>query len=237
MGQRYRTLDAAHVVATIERLAKRIEERFPSSGLAGVARELLEVGREAAARSESIRRPHFGLRFGATLIVAAAITAAGFSVWSRLRHRLDWIPHSGAELLSSVNDTLGAIVFLGAAVVFLFSLETRTKRRKALAAIHELRSLAHNDDMHQLTKDPERLLAEGPDTPSSPERRMSPFELGRYLDYCSESLALISKVGALYVQGFEDSVAVSAVDEIESLTTGLSRKIWQKIHLIDRGRG
>ena len=33
----------------------------------------------------------------------------------------------------------------------------------------------------------------GPDTPSSPLRRMTPFELTRYLDYCSEMLAIISK--------------------------------------------
>ena len=42
-------------------------------------------------------------------------------------------------------------------------------------------------------------------------------------------LSLIGKVAALYVQDFDDEVAVAAVNEIENLTTGLSRKIWQKI--------
>ena len=90
--------------------------------------------------------------------------------------------------------------------------------------------------MHQLTKDPEMVVAGSEKaTASSPARKMDRFELGRYLDYSSEMLSIISKVAALYVQGFEDPASISAVDEVESLTTGLSRKIWQKITLLDRG--
>ena len=47
-------------------------------------------------------------------------------------------------------------------------------------------------------------------------------------------LSLLGKTAALYLQDFDDSVAIAAVNEIESLTTGLSRKIWQKIMIIDR---
>ena len=59
-----------------------------------------------------------------------------------------------------------------------------------------------------------------------------PIYLGRYLDYCSEMLSLTGKVAALYVQDFEDDVAVQAVNEIEDLTTGLARKIWQKLTIV-----
>ena len=86
--------------------------------------------------------------------------------------------------------------------------------------------------MHQLTKDPEHIAVKGPDTKSSPKRVMSNFELARYLDYCSEMLSMIGKIAALYGERFDDPVALGAVDEIESLTTGLSRKIWQKIMII-----
>jgi len=88
--------------------------------------------------------------------------------------------------------------------------------------------------MHQLTKDPERLMSPREDTPSSPERVMSAPELGRYLDYCSELLALTSKIAALFVQQFNDPVVLSTVNEVETLVTGLSGKIWQKITLLDR---
>jgi hypothetical protein len=46
-------------------------------------------------------------------------------------------------------------------------------------------------------------------------------------------LSLMGKVAALYVQDFPDAQAVAAVDDIENLTTGLSRKIWQKIMILE----
>jgi len=88
--------------------------------------------------------------------------------------------------------------------------------------------------MHQLTKDPEVLLTPRPDTPSSPARTMSASDLGRYLDYCSELLSITSKIAALLVQDFDDPVVLGSVNEIETLTTGLSGKIWQKITILDR---
>ena len=42
---------------------------------------------------------------------------------------------------------------------------------------------------------------------------------------------MTSKVAYLYVQKFDDPVSVNAVNDLESLTTGLSSKIWQKIML------
>jgi hypothetical protein len=35
------------------------------------------------------------------------------------------------------------------------------------------------------------------------------------------------------VQKFDDPVALAAVNEVEDLTTGLSRKIWQKIMILN----
>ena len=99
---------------------------------------------------------------------------------------------------------------------FVFSVENRVKRNRALFAIHELRSLAHIVDMHQLTKDPERAVAGWISTESSPQVTLSVFELKRYFDYCSEMLSLISKIAALYVQDFPDPIAIQAVDEVET---------------------
>ena len=45
---------------------------------------------------------------------------------------------------------------------------------------------------------------------------------------------MTSKLAALLVQYFNDEVVLSAVDEIEGLTTGLQGKIWQKIRLLER---
>lgn len=62
---------------------------------------------------------------------------------------------------------------------------------------------------------------------------MSRFGLARYLDYCSEMLSITNKVAALYVQYLDDAVVLSAVNNIQSLATGLSAKIWQKIVILD----
>ena len=99
-----------------------------------------------------------------------------------------------------------------------------------MEALHEIRAIAHVIDMHQLTKDPDRILRESSDdTEHSPKMPLTPFLLRRYLDYCSEMLSLCGKIASLYLNNFEDPAAVAAVNEIEDLTTGLSRKIWQKI--------
>ena len=83
--------------------------------------------------------------------------------------------------------------------------------------------------MHQLTKDPSLVLGRDHDTAASPKREMTAFELGRYLDYSSEMLSLAGKVAALYAQDLDDP---EAVNDIEMLATNLSRKIWQKIAIL-----
>jgi len=93
--------------------------------------------------------------------------------------------------------------------------------------------LAHVVEMHQLDKDPERLLHPGGSTASSPELTMNAFELTRYLTYCSEMLAVLGNLAALYAQRHDDPVALDSVDAIELLTTGISQKIWQKMMIIN----
>ena len=65
-------------------------------------------------------------------------------------------------------------------------------------------------------------------------RTLTPFQLGRYLDYCAELLALTGKVAALHAQHLPDPVVVEAVSDLERLTSALSQKIWQKITIVDR---
>jgi hypothetical protein len=139
-----------------------------------------------------------------------------------------------SEVLQASDAALNDVIFLSLAVFFLFSLETRVKRRRALRALHRLRSIVHIVDMHQLTKDPQIVLSVGRDTASSPERTLTRFELARYLDYCSEMLSLSSKLAALHVQYVNDPVVLDAVNDIETLAASLSNKIWQKIMILDR---
>jgi len=225
----YLTLDAAEIVRTIERLGRRIEERFPGSGLDQVCDQLLATARLGSERAAAIARPIRSLRV-ATAALAIMLIFGIVVIVTTLRPRVGEVDLG--QFMQGLEESLNATVLIGAAIFFLVTVETRIKRRRAIRALHELRAIAHIIDMHQLTKDPERATGEPSTTDSSPRRPLSKTELGRYLDYCSEMLSLTGKVAALYVQGFDDGVALQAVNEIEDLTTGLSQKIWQKMMIL-----
>jgi hypothetical protein len=225
----YRSLNAELIVQTCRDTRGRIVERFGGSGLSKVAAELLGVSEQAAGLASWLARPHLPLRALAGLGVAAIlIIIAGIATHVKVQLAIGSI----AEFLQGIDAAVNEVVFIGIAAFFFFTLETRLKRHRALKAIHELRSIAHIIDMHQLTKDPERIADNT--RPVDARRPQNPAELIRYLDHCSDLLALISKVAALYVQNFDDPVTLSAVNEVENLTNGLSRKIWQKIMIFDR---
>ena len=208
-----------------------MEERFPDRNISLVCKEVLEVAMQAHERAEWIAKPNWWIRSAVGVLILFLlflIISAPFFL------DVEVTEMSLGDFVQTLEASLNDAILIGAAIFFLITIESRIKRNRTLDALHELRSLAHVIDMHQLTKDPERVLAfeSGPNTPSSPKDNMSAFELERYLDYCSEMLSLIGKVAAIYVQDFDDQVALTAVNEIETLTTGLSRKIWQKIMII-----
>lgn len=230
----YLRLDPERITETARTLTRRIAERFPDSGLRKVADELVTVCERTAASLPWFRRPHWPLRLamGAAIGLLLAVVVATLAIVFRLP-----ADATVTDVIQAIDAGVNELVFLGIAIFFLSTLEGRRKRVRALKALHELRSMAHIIDMHQLTKDPERTGPAGRegDTPSSPTRTLTPFLLSRYLDYCSEMLAILSKAAALYVQEFDDPVTLAAVNEIENLTAGLSRKIWQKIMILDDG--
>jgi hypothetical protein len=228
----YRHLDPDKIVDTADLLHRRIGERFADSGLGRVAGALVEVARHAGDLAGWLERPNRWLRAGAIVVVALLIAVVG-GVLRSIDLNISLFS-SVADFLQGLESAINDLVLLGLAIFFLATAETRLKRKRALAAIHELRSMAHIIDMHQLTKDPEQFAVGRVIMPSSPTRTLTPVELGRYLDYCSELLSIISKVAAVYVRRFDDPVTLVAVNEIENLTNGLSRKIWQKIMILDR---
>lgn len=230
----YRHLDPDKVIDTAKLLDSRVQERFPGSSLSKLTGELVVIAQQSAERAAEIARPLWGLRAAVAVFIVAMVGALGYIVAGL---ELEWRLRDAGSVVQFVEAGTNELVLIGAAVFFLLSAEQRYKRRRALKALHELRSLAHIVDMHQLTKDPDRLRREGADTASSPKRTMTLFELSRYLEYCSEVLAVIGKVGAVYAQSFEDEAALTAVDEIEDLTTGLSNKIWQKLSILESKKG
>ncbi len=225
----YQRLDALPVKQTVDRVQARITARFPERNLRLVAAELSSAVDELLIRPQPqgygllriASRVAMGL-VAAVLVVGVVLlfqqpTPGADSAWN-------WI--SIAE--SSIND----VVFAGVAIYFLWQLPDRVQRRHDLRALHRLRSLAHVIDMHQLTKDPERFRSDFRATDQSVELTLSPPELANYLDYCSELLSLVSKTAALFAEHTTDQTVLATVEGLEALTTGMARKIWQKIALL-----
>ena len=222
-------LQADRIVMTAELLAERIEYRLPERSLVRVARTVRGVAAKAVWQARAIQAPNFWLRGISILIVVSMIVViVKVAGWLRFNTTDAW------DMLSGIEAGISTVVYLGLAMIFVVTLETRIRRRKALAAVQELRALAHVIDMHQLSKDPERLGDRYGSGREYAGNTLNPEDLGRYLDYCTDLLSLVGKVAVLYGDNVEDGVVLGAVDEVERLTTGLSQKIWQKIMILDQ---
>lgn len=225
----YRTLDPDRIIETLATLERRITERFPGCGLAKVCRELLDVARESKAKVKAANEPNIPLRIGIGLILAAGLALLAY-VGSIIEVKRDAENLFG--VLEGIDAGVNILVLMGAGAFFLATLESRWHRQRALDDLHELRSIVHVIDMHQLTKDPSRVATVGTLTPSSPQRPMTQFELSRYLDYCSEMLSMAAKIAALYAQGTRDPIVIETSSDLGQITSDLSAKIWQKITII-----
>ncbi|HAD15235.1 MAG TPA: hypothetical protein DCF33_22645 [Saprospirales bacterium] len=231
---RFTILRAEAIMKTIDQLELRIAERFPESGLLGVCQEFKLV----AVRSEELARklegPIWPVRLAAVIASTLLIGLVSWALGQLLRNfKLD---ASGIlHLLQTTESAINELIFLGLAIFFLVNLEARLKRRSALKALHRLRSIAHVIDMHQLTKDPAFHLSGNKisETQHSPKRNLTRHQLMRYLDYCSELLALNSKIAALFAQNTDDREILNTVNDLEQLVQGLSAKVWQKIMILD----
>jgi hypothetical protein len=225
-------LEPNRVLETIGRLTNRIEERFPASGLLQVASDLHLVALDSQAVWMRLKRPYWPLRalaFAGLAVIAGISGALVLLILSlKTPGSLDLY-----VLLQAVESGINDVVLLSVAIYLLLTMEGRYKRRIPLTNLHRLRSMVHIVDMHQLTKDPERVSSTAGATASSPERNLSRFELARYLDYCSELLSLSSKVAALHLQYMNDPIVLDAVNDIETLAASLSSSVWQKIMILD----
>lgn len=226
---RYSELDAVHILSTLRTVETRTQQSFPGSGLGKVAAELHEVGQAIVLLVAKLRHPIWALRVLTLIGIVGLIAIAVWVFYMALT-----ISPSGQdglmETLQAIESVTNELIFLTLGIIFFATLENRLKRRAAIDSLHRLRSFAHVIDMHQLSKDPNNVLQ--PETPSDP-RFKSPEDLVHYLDLCTDLLSINSKLAALHVQYFQNNEVLNNVSEVEALSHELSRKIWQKIMILD----
>ncbi len=225
----YRSLDPERIILTAEILERRVEERFPEAGLRKVAHELVLLARDLAQGAQALEAPIGWLR---ALIGVVILMGASVFVFVGTIVSFDRTPTGAFDFVQGLEASINTLLLAGLGLFSLVSAEERIKRKRVFRQLHGLRSMIHVIDMHQLTKDPAALSADFRRTRSSPQRTLSAGDLARYLDYCSEMLSITGKLAALYAQSVHSPCVVDAVNDIETLATNLSRKIWQKIMLI-----
>ena len=226
----FRTLDPALILLTAEKLEQRIADRFPDRGLALVAREVVGLARGIAAEVQALSPPIWWLR---GLVAGVVLAGAAVFLWVGSVVPLNQVGRETIGSVQGIEAAVNTLLLAGIGLLALVRLEARVKRQRVARGLHGLRSVIHVIDMHQMTKDPVALLPGFTRTAHSPERKLDAVGLSRYLDYCSELLAITGKLAALYAQAVPDEGVASAVNDIELLGSSLSRKIWQKITLID----
>lgn len=225
-------LDAASVRATVVRLDTRIRARFPTRNLTRLPGQLIEVIDHLAQRQDVWRTRRRWLvttcRVGIALVIAGFVYAL---VLIALQSSAAGEP-LGWDWLTVFESLVNDAVFAGVAIYFLWALPERLQRHGDLATLQRLRSVAHVVDMHQLTKDPERLRSDFSSTTATVPLGMTAIELANYLDYCSELLSMIGKTAALFGEHTDDRTTLATIAGIEDLTNNLSGKIWTKISLL-----
>jgi hypothetical protein len=226
----FRSLDPTPILTTAERLQRRIAERFPDRGLTQVAAEVTALARDARDQVQRLTPPIWGLRVLVGLVVLAG---AAVFLWIGSIIPLNQVGREAIGSVQGVEAAINTLLLAGLGLVALIRLEARVKRQRVARRLHELRSVIHVIDMHQLTKDPVTFESGYRPTETSPQRDLDAVGMSRYLDYCSELLALTGKLAALYAQAVPDDGVAQAVNDIELLGSSLSRKIWQKISLIE----
>ncbi|MCU0800527.1 MAG: hypothetical protein MUD11_01920 [Rhodobacteraceae bacterium] len=225
----YRRLDTAKIIATADRLQSRVAERFPGAGLCGVATELHGLARDIAADAQRLEPPLWVLR-----LFIAAVTLGGAALFVTIGTiiPLERVAQDAVGSVQSIEAAINTALLAIVGLVALVQLESRIKRRRVATGLHGLRAMIHVIDMHQMNKDPATLAVDYVPTSHSPRRDLTAAEMERYLDYCSEMLAITGKLAALYAQAVADDGVARAVNDIETLGSNLSRKVWQKITLL-----
>ncbi|GAB3242701.1 hypothetical protein [Nocardioides dilutus] len=224
-------LEADAVREVVVELHERIGARFPERGLRGVAGDLMLLIDQVQSSATDTQRKVRALRVASRIAMFAIVAATVLALVLALRDAFieDGRITNSLDVLPLIETVINDVVFAGIAVFFLYSFPERLRRGQLLNLLFQLRSTAHIIDMHQLSKDPEQLRSSYVATSVSRPLDMTRDEMARYLDYCTELLSLVGKAAALCAEESRDSVVLETVSRIETLTVGLSRKIWQKI--------
>lgn len=232
-----RHLSGERVQATVIALRDRIAIRFPDNRLTEVAAELVGLVDHVDQHTRDTQRRVVRTTLVARVLAAVALVLAGTLLALALRQVLTNTGGQGTTWIPLLESTINTMILIALGVLFLWAVPERRERKGLLSLLHQLRSVAHVLDMHQLTKEPGRLRRGYVATAHSLPNDLTADQMYDYLSYCIELLSLIAKTAALCAERSSDDTVLDTVSDVETLTTELSSTIFQKmaqLSLLDR---
>jgi hypothetical protein len=221
---------SSELIKTIRLLRVRLSEHFPDSGLYKTNDSLYEIAKNIEQRILWINTPNITLRmFFWTFIISLLLVIIALfkqditnslSVFQGLNNL------NVSDLMQMLDASFNLIILAIAGFVFIYNYETRRKTSRIIESVNKLKCIAHLIDAHQLTKDPLSISY------NEKKHDLTEYQLGLYLDYCSDLLSLVNKLAFLYIQNYNDPKANESVNNLENFTAQLSFKLGQKIALL-----
>jgi len=216
-------LDPARIIETAENLAREVGEKLPGSSLAGLAVELAKIAHATVERARQARRPIYAIR----VLSLLAISVSLLGLWYLLDHiHARWEFGTITEVFEAADAGFNLLVLLAGALWFLITIENRIKRKKAFEFIEELREFIHVIDVTQLFYTP---LVYNPDPAAA--RTSVTFDYTYFL-YCTQMLAVISNLAALFTRGVVGDSIMRAAAEVALLANAITVKLLSKAESI-----
>ncbi len=216
---------------------RRLVERFPHADLRHVAARivlLVEGVRKRAARDQ-----HSGV-FTRMLILFLMLALLGGGGYAAFIAAPPFTTPSWVELVQAGEAGVQLLILVTIGVLWCWSAGHRARRQRQLGYLGELREIVNILDLFQLDKDPDRLdRSATQSTASSPQlgEVNSPFLMGRYLDYVSELLAVVSTLAAYYAATAQDDTVLGVVREIGASAGQHRVHIGQKSLMLTNAHG
>lgn len=193
---------------------------FPDRGLPDRLDDLATLSSDAAALAERVKgRSPLDFLIPAVAMLAILALVGGIVITNHFRVE---VPTSVLDLVEPLDAAVNLGILLLTFGFLLYRIMVERRRARLLAMIHRIRSLVHLLDMTQLTKN----LEPATEAPLPLDDRI------RYLDYCSQAASLAGKCAALLIAHQPDPQVVAAVNEVESVCSGIAQKIWAKIAVL-----
>ncbi len=213
-------LDAGRLIEKIEQVRDLAREDFHDRGLPRRVDDIRRLVGDAARLGESVK-DRSPLDFLVPSMVILGLLVISMPVLLALRLPSE-ISLSVLEVFEPIDAAMNVVLLVLGLWFVIYRTLVERRRAKMMRMIHRFRSIVHLLDLVQLTKsiEPDR------EDPLSIEQRV------RYLDLCSQSTSLAAKGAALLIARYSDARVVAAVNEIETVCSGISQKIWNKIQVL-----